>query len=105
MEIFKIIIEEILTNTVEVKAKSISEAIGFVEKSYTNCEIILDSQDHKSTNFYALQIDSIVENVDFKKFVLKNAKKMLANLSTEELIRIGFGSSVLALQEFHAQNP
>jgi hypothetical protein len=51
MKKFKIEIEEILQNVYEVEANSLEEAISIIQEKYKNCEIVLDPETIKETNF------------------------------------------------------
>jgi hypothetical protein len=41
-----------------------------------------------------------IENSEFKDFILKSSEKMLAEMSTEELIKLSFGDIENAIHNF-----
>lgn len=51
MAIYKIEIEEILQNIIEVEADSLEKALAITQEKYANDEIELDAFDLKETNF------------------------------------------------------
>jgi hypothetical protein len=53
METFKIIVEEMLSRTIEIDANNLQEAIAKVEQMYQNEEIVLDSDDYTDTKILA----------------------------------------------------
>lgn len=50
-KIYQIEVEEILQKLVEIEADSFEEAIDITRERYHNCEIILEPEDLKETNF------------------------------------------------------
>lgn len=103
MKKIKIEIKETLSRIIEIESNSVEEAISRVEDLYKKEEIVLDADDHKSTDFDILSFDTTIVDEEFANFVLNNAEKMLVNLSIEELAKIGFGNSLTAIEEYAAQ--
>jgi hypothetical protein len=64
METYKIEVQELLARVVEVKAKSIEDAISIVSKDYEKAEIILNSNDYVDVNF--IDINAQVTNLKKK---------------------------------------
>jgi hypothetical protein len=52
-KIFKIEIQETLSETIEIEAKDLNEAISTAKKMYNDENIILDEQNFISTEFIA----------------------------------------------------
>ena len=50
---FDVKIRETLERTVTVQALSLAHAKDIVEKSYKNCEYVLDAEDYKGVTFHA----------------------------------------------------
>lgn len=48
---YQIEVEEILQKVVEIEADSLEEAIDIAQERYHDCEIILEAEDLKETNF------------------------------------------------------
>jgi hypothetical protein len=100
METFQIEIKETLSTVINVNANSETEAISKIEALYTNEKIILDYDDHQSTDFDLKGLEKFENNADFSNFVLKNAEQMISSLSIEELAKIGFGSLINAKNNY-----
>ena len=70
---------------------------------YKNEEIVLSENDFEGVSIDVVEEHSIEKNPDFANFVLKNAEDMTANLSIEELAKIGFEDYFEAIKQFDAK--
>ena len=59
MKKFKVLVEEKLSRTVEVKAVDEGQALDIVKQMYKNCEIVLDY-----TDFAGVEIGYEIEEVE-----------------------------------------
>jgi hypothetical protein len=80
METYKIEIQELLARVVEVKAKSIEDAISIVSNNYKKAEIILNSNDYVSANFIDInEIETKSEKedltLDIIEYLIEDEKK------------------------------
>ncbi len=100
METFKIEVKETLSRTVEIKASNVSKAFEKVNQLYKSEKIVLDYNDHCGTDIDIKDLTVFTNNDSFSNFVLKTAEGMIANLSVEELAKIGFGSLNDAILKF-----
>ena len=100
MKTFEIEIKETLSKVIEVKSNSLEEALVKAKESYDSEKIILDYSDHINTEIDIANLSDIENDTDFGNFVLKNAEKMIVNLSQEELVRLAFGSLLNAKEEY-----
>jgi hypothetical protein len=104
MKTFEIEITETLQIINEVQANNYDEAFEIINNKYKNEEIILTSNDYIETEIKPL-LNSVhystqIENSEFKDFILKSSEKMLAEMSTEELIKLSFGDIENAIHNF-----
>ena len=57
--LYEITIKEVLSRTYTVEAKSRLDALDQIREQYNNCEIVLDSNDHVSTDYFVKPIEQI----------------------------------------------
>ena len=57
--LYEVTIKEILSRTYTVEAKSRLDALDQIREQYNNCEIVLDSNDHVSTDYFVKLIEQI----------------------------------------------
>jgi len=104
MKSFEIEITETLQVIQKVKANSYDEAYKIIDDKYKNEEIVLTSDEYVDTEIspylYSTSYAVVIENIQFKNYVLKNAEKMLLEMSTEELIKLSFGDIENAINSF-----
>lgn len=55
--LYEITIKEVLSRTYTVEAKSRLDALDQIREQYNNCEIVLDSNDHVSTDYFVKPIE------------------------------------------------
>lgn len=55
--LYEVTIREILSRTYTVDAKSRLDALDQIRAQYNNCEIVLDSNDHVSTDYFIKPIE------------------------------------------------
>jgi len=104
MKTFEIEITETLQVVKEVEANNYDEAYRVINDKYKNEEIVLASDEYVDTEIspyiYSTSYATEIENIKFKNFILKNAEKMLLEMSTEELIKLSFGDVENAINSF-----
>jgi len=66
-KIYQIEVEEILQKVVEIEADSFEEAIDKAREMYHDCEIILEAEDLKETNFDLYQ-DVVIKDKKSKDY-------------------------------------
>jgi len=105
MKTFEIEITETLQVIQEIKANSYDEASQIINDKYKNEEIILTSDEYVDTEIspylYSKNYSVEVDNIEFKNYVLRNAEKVLLDMSTEELIKLSFGDIESAINSFN----
>lgn len=57
--LYEVTIKEILSRTYTVDAKSRLDALDQIKEQYNNCEIVLDSDDHVSTDYFVKPLELI----------------------------------------------
>lgn len=100
MEKYKIEIKETLVREVIIDASSIDEALNIASRLYNNEQLVLDYNDHKTTDIDICNLNLFIEDTNFVSFISSSAEKSLVNLSTEELAKLGFGNLNEAIKEF-----
>ena len=104
MKTYSIEIKESLVKVIKVKADSIKDALNIVTKRYQESEIVLDEGHFKDLSIDIIEEKSMENNLDFTNFVLSKAEDMIANLSIEELAKIGFGDYFEAIRQFNSED-
>jgi hypothetical protein len=104
MKTFEIEITETLQVIQKVEANNYDEAFNIINKKYKNEEIVLTSEEYVDTDIKpyinSSKYSAVIENLEFKDFILKNAENMLSDMSTEELIKLSFGDIENAIHNF-----
>jgi hypothetical protein len=103
MKTYSIEISETLKKVIIINANSIENALIIANEKYSKEEVVLSENDFETLSIDVVEERSIEKNLDFANFVLKNAEDMIANLSIEELAKIGFGDYFEAIKQFDAK--
>jgi DpnD/PcfM-like protein len=103
MKTYTIEISETLKRVIKIDSDSIKNALIIANEKYSEEEIVLGENDFETLSIDVIEENLIEENPDFANFVLKNAEDMIANLSIEELAKIGFGDYFEAIKQFDAK--
>jgi DpnD/PcfM-like protein len=103
MKTYTIEISETLKRIIKINSDSIKNALIIANEKYSKEEIVLGENDFETLSIDVIEENLIEENPDFANFVLKNAEDMIANLSIEELAKIGFGDYFEAIKQFDAK--
>ena len=98
MKTYTIEISETLKRIIKINSDSIKNALIIANEKYSKEEIVLGENDFETLSIDVIEENLIEENPDFANFVLKNAEDMIANLSIEELAKIGFGDYFEAIK-------
>lgn len=105
MKTFEIEITETLQVIKEIKANNYDEASQIINDKYRNEEIILTSDEYVDTEIspylYSKSYTKEIQNIEFKNYVLRNAEKILKDMSIEELIKLSFGDIERAIYSFN----
>jgi|ERR1017187_2760674 hypothetical protein len=100
MKTFEIEIKETLSRVVKIESESLEEATAKAKMKYDDEEIVLDYNDLINTEIDLTSFYQLKSTNEFSDFILRNAEKMITNLSLEELAKIGFGSLINAKEEY-----
>ncbi len=103
MKTYSIEFSETLKRVIKINSDSIKNALIIASEMYKSEEVVLDENDFETISIDVIEEYSIEKNIDFANFILKNAEDMIANLSIEELAKIGFGDYSEAIKQFDAK--
>ena len=103
MKTYSIEIVETLKRVIKINSHSIKNALIIANEKYKKEEVVLGENDFETLSIDVVDEHLIEQNLDFANFVLKNAEAMIANLSIEELAKIGFGDYFEAIKQFDAK--
>jgi hypothetical protein len=104
MKAFEIEITETLQTVQCINANNYEEAYNIVRTKYKNEEIVLTSKEYVDTEItpylFSINYSKMIDNFEFKSYILKNAEKILLEMSTEELIKLSFGDIENAITHY-----